>query len=247
VTLGLGKKGRKLARIICACNLQWFRAVLFGVAAGIEHWHVLPNLDTLWTVVDVGANHGQFALIVRHCFSEANVFSFEPLSRAAVVFRKVFRGDPKVTLHQSAIGPETGEATIHVATADDSSSLLAISAMQERLFPETGEIRTATVKVGRLSSSVSAEEIVAPAMLKLDVQGYELEALRGCEDLLARFSYVYAECSFVELYEGQALVDEIIAWLREWGFRLSGVYHMGYDQNGRAVQRDFLFISTRGC
>ena len=164
------------------------------------------------------------------------------------MFRKVFRGDPKVTLHQSAIGPESGTATMHVAAADDSSSLLAISAMQERLFPGTGEIRTATVKIGRLSSSVSAEEIVAPAMLKLDVQGYELvEALRGCEDLLARFSYIYAECSFVELYEGQALADEIIAWLCEWGFRLSGVYHMGYDQNGRAVQRDFLFISTRGC
>lgn len=86
-----------------------------------------------------------------------------------------------------------------------------------------------------------------PAFLKLDVQGFELEALRGCEDLLGHFSNVYAECSFVELYSGQALAHEIISWLRERGFSLSGVYNMGYDRNGRAVQGDFLFISTRGC
>ena len=61
------------------------------------------------------------------------------------------------------------------------------------------------------------------------------------------FMYVYAECSFVELYTGQALAHDVIAWLRERGFSLSGVYNMGYDQNGRAVQGDFLFISTRGC
>ena len=65
VTLSLGKKGRKLARIICAGNPQWLKAVFLGVAAGIEHRHVLPNLDTLRTVVDIGANRGQFALAVR--------------------------------------------------------------------------------------------------------------------------------------------------------------------------------------
>ena len=78
------------------------------------------------------------------------------------------------------------------------------------------------------------------------MQGFELEALRGCEDLLKRFAYVYAECSFVELYSGQALADGVIAWLRERGFRLIGVYHMSYDRNGHAVQGDFLFSSIDG-
>jgi len=146
-----------------------------------------------------------------------------------------------VVFHQAAIGPEAGDATIHVSAADDSSSLLPISAIQERLYPGTGEVGTETIKVGRLSDFVSAEEIESPALLKLDVQGFELEALRGCEDLLDRFAYVYAECSFVELYSGQALAHDVIEWLRERGFRLIGVYHMSYDRNGRAVQGDFLF------
>jgi len=85
------------------------------------------------------------------------------------------------------------------------------------------------------------EEIVSPALLKLDVQGYELSALRGCEDLLQAFAWVYVERSFMELYKGQALADDVIAWLRERGYNLSGVYNMAYDRNGRAVQADFLF------
>ena len=95
--------------------------------------------------------------------------------------------------------------------------------------------------MGRLADFVSAGDIKAPAMLKLDVQGFELEALRGCEDLLECFSYVYAECSFVELYTGQALADEVILWLRERNFHLRGVYNVFYDKKGQAIQGDFLF------
>jgi FkbM family methyltransferase len=218
-----------------------FRKALFihGVAAAPEHRHVLgPELAT---VVDIGANRGQFCLAVRRWAPGARVFSFEPISGPATRFRKVFQEDLQVVLHQAAIGPRTGDATIHVSAADDSSSLLPISKVQESLFPGTGEIRTETIRVGRLSDFISAKDIVAPTMLKLDVQGFELEALCGCEDLLDRFTFVYAECSFVELYSGQALADEVIAWLRERGFKLSGAYNMQYDRNGRAIQSDFLF------
>jgi len=140
-----------------------------------------------------------------------------------------------------AIGSDAGETNIHVAVADDSSSLLPISAIQESLFPGTGEIRTETIKMGRLADFVSVGDIKIPAMLKLDVQGFELEALRGCEDLLECFAYVYAECSFVELYTGQPLADEVILWLRERNFHLRGVYKVFYDNKGQAIQGDFLF------
>ena len=80
-------------------------------------------------------------------------------------------------------------------------------------------------------------------MLKIDVQGFELKCLQGCEDLLDRFQQVYVECSFVELYEGQALADEVIAWLRDRNFILQGVYNTFYDSKGAAVQGDFLFAN----
>ena len=64
----------------------------------------------------------------------------------------------------------------------------------------------------------------------------------GAPLLRERFAWwVYVECSFMELYAGQSFADEVIAWLRERGLRLVGVYHMAYDGEGRAVQADFLF------
>lgn len=227
-----------------AWSIRLLKALFFHrVLAGTEHRRVLK--ENLFTVVDIGANRGQFVLAARKWAHMARVVAFEPLNEAATTFRNVFQKDSRVTLHQAAIGPQTGETTIHVSAADDSSSLLPISPLQERLFPGTNEIRAEIVKVGRLSDYITHEEIVTPAMLKLDVQGYELEALRGCEDLLSRFSHVYAECSFVELYHGQALVDDIIAWLRNRGWRLSGTYNMTYDRQGRSIQADFLFKNSR--
>ena len=71
-----------------------------------------------------------------------------------------------------------------------------------------------------------------------------MQALAGCESLLARFAYVYAECSFVELYQGQALAGEVIAWLEERGFRSQGTYNTVADKRGQPVQADFLFKSV---
>ena len=224
-------------------SFQLMRVLFFHrVLIGAEHRSVLD--ENLRTVIDIGANKGQFTLAVRYWARKARVIAFEPLTAAADRFRKVFQGDKKVILHQAAIGPETGEAKIHVAAAEDSSSLLPITNIQELLFPGTGEIQRKKVKLGKLSDFVSPEEIEAPAMLKLDIQGYELEALRGCEELLTSFSYIYAECSFVELYYGQALVDDIIAWLRERDWCLCGIYNMIYDHKGQSVQADFLFENS---
>jgi len=212
------------------------------VLAGVEHRHILEK--NLQNVVDIGANRGQFTLAVRRWAPNAMVIAFEPIAEAAAKFRKVFLGDSKVTIYQVAIGPEAGEANINIAAKDDSSSFLPISSIQEKLFPGTYKIRTETVKIGRLNDYITADAIVDPSMLKLDVQGYELAALRGCEKLLSRFFYLYVECSFIELYSGQALVHEIVHWLGERGWCLSGIYNLIYDCKGKSVQADFLFENS---
>jgi len=211
-----------------------------GVAASVEHANVLSGLGCL-TVVDIGANCGQFALISRKCFPDARIDSFEPLSEPADRFERVFAGDKNTHLHRLAIGEKEEQSTIHVSQRDDSSSLLPIGEAQTTLFPGTGERETRTIRVAPLNAILSEKDIQSPALLKLDVQGFELEALRGCESLLDRFCYVYCECSFVELYKGQALAHEVIDYLHQHRFSLSGVYNMTYDKQGIAIQADFLF------
>ena len=235
-------KASKLASVLRVKS--WRQALLKQrVAAAVEHVSVLRSLPDMRTVVDVGANRGQFALVARHCFDRSQIISIEPLAQPAAIWRAVFADDARASLMDAALGPAEGSAVIHVSGRDDSSSLLPITATQNSLFPGTAQVDTGTVRVTRLAELLEAAAIVTPALLKIDVQGFELQALAGCEDLLDRFEWVYVECSFIELYSGQAFSDEVIAWLRERGFAMHGVYNMTYDASGRAVQADFLFTS----
>jgi FkbM family methyltransferase len=232
---------RKLSRIL-RCK-PYRRALRSGVAASIEHERLLGVLDCR-TIVDIGANRGQFALAAQTLIPDANIISFEPLAQPAQKFRELFNGNKQVRLHQLAIGPERGTADIHVSGRDDSSSLLPITELQDQLHPGTAESGVEKVQVERLAGVLNVADIVAPALLKLDVQGYELETLRGCLDLLPSFAYVYVECSFVEFYRGQAFADQVIAFLREHGFALAGIYNLSHDKNGRALDGDFFFRNS---
>lgn len=228
----------KIERIVRGNKLLW-ALVHNRVLAGAEH---LPVLSVeLATVVDIGANRGQFALAARQWAPKARIISFEPLPDPAAVFRRVFDRDKNVLLHQAAIGPSSEVYTMHVSNSNDSSSLLPISSLQTTIFPGTEEVDTISVRVAPLEEFVSANELTAPAMLKLDVQGFEYEALVGCESLLPCFNLVYCECSFLELYSGQRLASEVIDWLSVRNFSLIGIYNPYYDQFGKAVQADFLF------
>jgi FkbM family methyltransferase len=191
-------------------------------------------------VVDVGANRGQFALDVVTALDAAAVLSVEPLQSEARVFRKVFAGVQRVRLVETALGAHRGRAVIHISQAADSSSLLPITAAQQAVFRGTREVATATVEVTTLDELLATQHVVLPALLKVDVQGYELEVLKGARRTLSIFGWVYLEASFVELYAGQPMAADVIEHLAASGFDLVdlGRPHVA---GGRTVQADLLF------
>lgn len=77
--------------------------------------------------------------------------------------------------------------------------------------------------------------------LKSCVQGFELEVLRGSASLLPEFAYVYVEASFEALYEGQALISDVAAFLEEQGFVEAGRFNIAHTADGAPIQADFLF------
>lgn len=211
----------------------------YGVFAGVEHKPIISL--GLRCIVDIGANKGQFALACTLWAPDAQIISFEPLPGPCNIFRRLFARSRNVKLFECAVAPMVGSRVIHVSAQEDSSSLLPIGLNQIAHFPGTHEANKMPIKVAPLSHCLSRNKIVSPALLKLDVQGYELEALRGCETLLDMFEYVYCECSFIELYKGQVFADEVIAWLSKCNFKLIGVFNLSYDNAGCPIQGDFLF------
>lgn len=230
----LGKAARLLA------DGRFRQGLFHGVAATIEH---VPSFIDLHfaSVVDVGANRGQFTLLMAGLYPDARIVAFEPLMDPFRKLLEVTAKLPKVRAINSAIGSTRTTAPMNVSKRDDSSSLLPISAMQEKIFPNTGRARIDHVRVAPLGDFIDEMDLERPSLLKIDVQGFELEVLKGSDDCLDRFDAVYVEASFVQLYNGQPFASDIIDYLHQRGFRLRGIYNLSQMSDGRAVQADFLF------
>ncbi len=237
-----------MKKIVKACKIlrraEYYKAFFSGVAAAVEHEALLSNIYCK-TIIDIGANKGQFSLVARHCFKDAQIFAFEPLSKPFRALRNIFVHDCMITLYQMAIGSAIISQQMHISQRDDSSSLLPITDLQNKVFPGTKEKAIINVNVKPLDSILKKHAIRHPALLKIDVQGYELEVLKGCKDILSLLNYVYVECSYQELYQGQPLASEIISFLNQQGFDLTGVYNTNYDELGRAIQSDMFFEAAK--
>lgn len=228
--------------VFCALRPRLWRHLMQGVAPTIEHIPALSRFS-FRTVVDVGANRGQFASMARMLFPAADIHSFEPLDEPARTFRSVLGEDGAIHLHSSAIGPETTTATIYITTRDDSSSLLQPNKEQEDVFG----VRTAhteQIPVKRLSECLNAAALNKPALLKIDVQGGELDVLQGSDDLLDCFEVVYIECSYVKMYDNQPLFADIVQWMGRHKFAPRGVFNQYNDAHRGPVQADVLFVRT---
>jgi FkbM family methyltransferase len=218
----------------------WRKALRHGVAATIEH-EALPLRSSYGAVIDVGAHKGQFALYARARFPDATLYCFEPLDGPRHLLQRVLARDDALHVVAAAAGATPGKARINVSRRDDSSSLLEITHRQAAMFPGTEKDGNVETEVVALDSYFTGRDLTSPVLLKLDVQGYELEALRGAAGLLARVDSVLVECSFRELYAGQPLFDEVVAWLRGHGFALRAGNLSSTDPDGAWVQGDFLF------
>lgn len=232
------RRALKLSKLVGQGRYR--RGLRTGVAAAIEHEALLKNL-TVASLIDVGANIGQFTLVALTVRPQLVVHAFEPLANAAARFEALFNGESNVTLHRVAAGEAEAETIIHVSGRPDSSSLLPISARQNEIFPGTAERSTVNIRVARVDNVLANFDIPEPILVKLDVQGFELSALKGMPNILARAKHVYVEVSFVELYEGQPLASDVIAWLAEQGFDVAGAYNGSKAMDGTSVQIDLLF------
>lgn len=221
-------------------NQEYRSANKLLVFAATEHEKPLKSLSC-HTVVDVGANRGQFALVARYVYPKAKIIAFEPLPEPSGKLINIFKKDKNFTLMQCALGEQQERTEFHISKRDDSSSLLKISKKQSEYFPGTEECESIPVEVNTLDMLMPQFELSGSVLLKLDVQGGELAVLKGGVSFLQQVTYVYVEASFVELYEKQALAYEVMDFLQKAGFALQGVYNVSYDKLGLAIQADFLF------
>jgi FkbM family methyltransferase len=195
------------------------------------------------TVLDVGANIGQYADALRASGFDGQIYSFEPLAGAYRQLERRAAKDARWTAVHSAVGAQAGTLEIHVAANSHSSSALAMNSTHLDAAPQSRTVGTESAAVTTLADVVRRYGIEPErTLLKIDTQGYEAPVLDGAGELLGRFALVQLELSFVPLYDGQALYPELVARLEGLGFEWYGVDAAFVDpRSGRMLQVDGLF------
>jgi FkbM family methyltransferase len=201
-------------------------------------------------LIDVGANTGDYALGLRREGFKGPIVSVEPVARSYSLLAERTRRDPAWYCVNAALGPHESQAPINVAKNLASSSLLPMCPAHLDAAPQSAYQSTETVRVRRLDDVAREYGLLGrPIGVKLDVQGYELEALAGGEEVLRALALLECEVSFIELYEGQPLMMDVVAFMSERGLRPVAL-RQGFtnSETGEALQADLLFarLKSRG-
>lgn len=237
---------RHISRICDILGVPASRAALLGrrprsVASAILISQLQTEGVSFQTIIDGGANVGQFARAALDGFPDATVHSFEPSPATASILKRNLCNSPRHHVHQAALGRVSGEAVFRCNSNSQTSSILSIRDSMA-VHARIRQVETVAVPVTSLDAFAEQHPPKEPMLLKLDLQGYELEALKGAtERLLPRCSYVLVESVFDHLYEGEPLFDEILEFLVTQDFAFLRPLAFLKDSTGRIVQMDALF------
>jgi FkbM family methyltransferase len=216
------------------------------LAAEHDRWRLLKNFR-IDTILDIGANEGQFASLMRSECPQARVYSFEPLPSVHEKLVAAFREDPQVVPVNLALGNENGSVPMNQSAFSPSSSLLPMGALHATEWPKTAQHTQVPVRLARLDDWMREAGLQEPGglMVKLDVQGYERAVIEGGRDTIRRASLVISEVSFYELYEGQALFADIHQLMAGLGFRYRGNIDQHYSRKSNKILfADAVFENT---
>ncbi|BAY25579.1 hypothetical protein NIES2100_53850 [Calothrix sp. NIES-2100] len=198
------------------------------------------------TVIDIGANSGQFALTINTILPKAKIYSFEPLPECFERLQACMSACKHFTGFNVALGDKPGALTFEKNTFTPSSSFLKMTDLHKTVYPHTKNTNNIQVKVDTLDNIIDSLEINDNILIKLDVQGYEDRVIRGAENTIKRSQILIIETSFEALYEEQPLFGNLYNELIKYGFIYAGAIEQNsHPKTGKILQSDSIFVRNQ--
>ncbi|WP_334186749.1 FkbM family methyltransferase [Noviherbaspirillum sp.] len=215
----------------------------------VDHLRRLFAQYGIDTVIDVGANKGQFHDLVRNDVGfRGQIHSFEPVSSYAQGLKQKSIDDTAWKIHPYALGSAPGTAEINVTQSPGLNSFLAPRTDVVAGFWNDNSISHVEKVAIRTLDDVLADEGIdcsrQGVYLKLDTQGFDLEVIKGARKSIAGIRGLQSEASIRPIYHGMPTYNETIQEMNELGFALSGMFPVTSDVSLRLVELDFVFINN---
>jgi FkbM family methyltransferase len=242
----MSQSGKFIKSVLVRLGFEIHRRRPYGTDAHRDITNILGEQQAA-VIFDVGANVGQTALAFSREFPAATIHSFEPSPEAFTTLASSVAGHGRILTHQIAFGPQSGKSTMYLTRSTLTSSMLRTSEKAESflgdLVHDSGQVE---VTVSSVDDFLREQKIPHVDLLKLDVQGFELEVLKGAAASLRdnRVSLIMTEVNFVDLYERQVFFHDIYAELMRHKYQLVGLYHGDYRTGPFLAWCDALFVDV---
>lgn len=193
-------------------------------------------------VIDGGAHKGEFTKLILRQYSDPEIYGYEPIPALADALKDKYKHSEKITIRQAALGSEENSTQLHITQILPASSILE-SGLYAKKYHDNGLDVKETIDISQVR--LDAEISQSIDILKLDLQGYELEALKGAEKVLDKIKLILVEVEFVPLYKNQPLFAEIDVYLRANGFRLLNLYDLYTHLDGQLTSGDAIYLNSK--
>lgn len=195
------------------------------------------------TIFDIGANIGEFATELRTYLPSAKIISYEPLKECFYTLNETMKGDANFVSFNLAIGNSNEEIEINKSDYTPCSSFLEMEDFHKQEFPKSINSTKEKVKIVTLDEEFKKENRKENILIKIDVQGFEDNVIKGGQDAIKKSKIVLIESCFVSLYKGQILFDGIYNSLKSLGFSYRGSINKKMDKDGNIIFEDSVFIN----
>jgi FkbM family methyltransferase len=212
-----------------------------------EPYAVMAKLlrrSTVTGILDAGASNGHISERLLGRFPRATAYAFEPNPLYKQTLEDLARRDSRFHPQFAALSDRVGRDHLNIMELPGATSLLKPGERIRDVAPAGAAIKTVSeVDVITLDEWAARNGSPPIELMKFDIQGAELKALRGAERMLRESTLlVYSEIWFNAVYEGAPLYSEIDAFLRTQGFALYDMYKPKYDPHGLLVWADAIFL-----
>lgn len=225
----------------------WFKELIRHIGYDVVFYR--PVYETtikplgITTIIDIGANMGQYAKRARKIFPRARIYSFEPLKDCFEALQKNMSGDTNFTAVHLALGDTTGSLSMERSSFHPSSSFRSMLALHKRLYPKSQGMERETVQIARLDEYAKMLALDGGLLVKIDVQGFEDEVIRGGRQTIRSAKAVIVEASYVSLYADQPLFEDVLWLMKDLGFAYYGSIERHYSKETKKLLfEDALFL-----